>query len=389
MKQISYYDNGAGCYKFMDADIGGELEGNSTGEALPDIDGLPSQRFHRSADGRYEYFAAFNYTLRDDMNRRIRRRLYRKDTESGEMIEMLTKWDRSEFQMNNYAILGKSTFFTIASRADGGASQIYVVDLETDFDGENPREMWRGNAYPYGFNLSPDKTKMAFHLAGYDERLNPYGSYGINILSLKDYTIKHVCSEKDHLFFGPAWSPDGNVLMFSDCNSTNDHAHHFADVAVCDLNGNNFRRLTNGYPQYFSTSFGLEGHRMGGSTIPVWTNDSKILYSPMLPDSHPDCHFDSTQLSHEELIYDPSMGKGGCGFSILDPLTGDEEVIIPAVESEWNFRPHLSRDGEWLLYTHSEFGKAGEVRLMNMKDRTWRTITNGTNGLGADHARFV
>ena len=128
---------------------------------------------------------------------------------------------------------------------------------------------------------------------------------------------------------------------------------------------------------------------MGGSNFPTWTKDNRIIYSPMLPNSHPDCHFDPTQRNHEELIYDPSMGRGGCGLSIIDPETGEIEVITEAVEGSWDFRPKLSPDNKWLLYTHSEFDKAGEVRLRNMEDGTTRTITNGTDGKGADHASFV
>lgn len=128
---------------------------------------------------------------------------------------------------------------------------------------------------------------------------------------------------------------------------------------------------------------------MGGSNCPIWTPDSKIIYSPMLPDSHPDCHFDNTQRDHEELIYDPSMGKGGCGFSILDPKTGESKELTPAQEGCWDFRPRLSKDGKWLLYTHNEFGKAGEIKLRNMETGDIRFITNGKNGLGADHAAFA
>ena len=83
------------------------------------------------------------------------------------------------------------------------------------------------------------------------------------------------------------------------------------------------------------------------------------------------------------------MGKGGCGLSILDPQTGEAEALTPAIEGSWDFRPRLSSDNKWLLYTHSEFGKAGEVRLRNMETGETKFITNGHNGLGADHAAFI
>lgn len=387
MKKIRYYDNGTKKYSFIDIDSGSLTEDSSVG-TLPDIEGLPSQRFARSADGRYDYLWAFRYTLRDDMERKIRRRFFRKDNESGEMREMFTKWDRSGFQPNACFFLKDNLLFMIASYSYGD-NAAYIVDIESDFDGENVKEVWRTKGYPYGFHMNPKGTMLAFHIAGGDrDEFNPYGYYSINLME-PDGTRHLVCAEDGHLLFGPTWSPDGSLLVFQDCVPANDPGHHYTDIAVCNPDGTGFRRLTEGRPCYFATAFGLEGHRMGGSNCPIWTPDSKLICTPMLPGSHPDCRYDPTQRNHEELIYDPTMGKGGCGFILLDPITSEKRVITPAVEGCWDFRPCLSADGKQLLYTHSEFGKAGEIRLLNLESGEIRTITNGTDGLGADHAKFV
>ncbi len=384
--KIRYYDNAYAGYLYMDLDGSAPAKEPKT-TAIPDIDGLPAQLFAASANGQTEYYCAFKYTLRDDMARNIRRRFFAKDRPTGALREMFTAWDMSGFQPNNYMFLRDGLFFTVAS-FPGGDNAMFLVDTAADFDGANPREIFRSQAYPYGIQISPDGSQLAFHLAGHDEKLNPRGEYAINIIEA-DGKCHMACSEAGHLFFGPTWSPDGRLLVFQDCVPSLDPAHHFSDIAVCRPDGSGFRRLTSGRCHYFGTSFGLAGHRMGGSNCPIWTPDSKIIYSPMLPNSHPDCHFDPTQPNHEELIFDPGMGRGGSCLSILDPETGEDRALTELRRGSWDFRPCLSPDGAWLLYTHSEFGAAGEVRLMDMSTGAFRRITRGTDGLGADHARFV
>ena len=129
---------------------------------------------------------------------------------------------------------------------------------------------------------------------------------------------------------------------------------------------------------------------MGGSSCPVWTRDSKIICSLMAPGSHPDCRYDASQRNHEECVYDPSAGRGGSALCFLDPESGEKRQLTELREGCWDFRPHsLSPDGRELLYTHSEFGRASEIRLLDLESGAVRTVTNGKNGLGADHARFL
>lgn len=385
--KIEYYDRAQSRYLTLDIDSG-RAEEQQTPSAIPDIDGLPAQIFHTDADGRYEYYSAFRYTLRDDMARKIRRRFYQKDTLNGTYREMFTAWDRSAFQPNNYCFLRPGLFFTIASITETGENAAYFVDVEQDFDGAQPRLLWKTQAYPYSFHMSPDKTMLAYHLAGHDPQFNPQGVYAINLMDMNGER-RLVCSEPGHLFFGPSWSPDGEWLVFQDCLPEQDPAHHFSDIAVCKPDGSGFRRLTEKTSCYFATAFGLEGYRMGGSNCPIWTPDSRLIFSPMMEGSHPDCHFDGSQRSHEELIYDPSMGRGGCNLSLMDPKDGSVTALTEMCEGGWDFRPRLSKDGEWLLYTHSSFGCASEVRLLHMTTGERRVITSGTNGCGADHACFI
>ena len=384
---ISYYDKAESRYLAIN-------HGNGTAAEAPakkieaDIDGIPTEKFATSKDGKYDYLCAFHYTLRDDMERKIRRKFFIRNNDTNDITEMFTEWDRSNFQPNNYFFLKENLFFTIASFTETGENAAFICDISESITGKNAVELWRTTAYPYSFQMNPEQTRLAYHLAGYDKEFNPKGHYSINIMEL-DGTRHLVCSETGHLFFGPKWSPNGKWLVFQDCIPADDPAHHFSDIAICAPDGTNFKRLTSGQNCYFATSFGLENYRMGGSNFPIWTADSKLIYSPMLPNSHPDCHFDGTQRNHEELIFDSSMGRGGCGFSILDPETGKSSVLTPAVEGCWDFRPCLSKDNKWMLYTHSEFGKAGEIRLRNMGNGDTHIITNGTQGLGADHAAFI
>ena len=76
--KIQYYDRAMTRYLTLDPDSGSAEEMQAP-TATPDIDGLPAEKFHTDEDGRFEYYCAFRYTLRDDMERKIRRRFYRRD----------------------------------------------------------------------------------------------------------------------------------------------------------------------------------------------------------------------------------------------------------------------------------------------------------------------
>ena len=136
MKLISYYDkysaeNGKAQYLTLDIDSGTEVESPAE-SPFPDIDGTPAYKFGSSSDGKYTYIAAFKYTLRDDMERKIRRRLFRKDNETGELEEMFTKWDRSGLQMNKPTYIIKDASGQIVVRRFALPERLFGVGAHVE-----------------------------------------------------------------------------------------------------------------------------------------------------------------------------------------------------------------------------------------------------------------
>ena len=85
-------------------------------------------------------------------------------------------------------------------RDEGG--QIYNVSL----DGTDARPITQlGEGLPYGFDLSPDGTRLAYHLA------SPQG-YQIWTSDPFGQQRQLVAAHDDWLFFGPKWSPDGALI---------------------------------------------------------------------------------------------------------------------------------------------------------------------------------
>ena len=334
--------------------------------------------------GRCAFYSKVRYSLREDMARKLQYRFYLKDLISGKTEELFTNWDRSAFQVNTAIPMRDGRFFIIASRT-----------YEENFaciasrDGSRVQELWTTSGYPYGFAEAPQGGMFACHMALDDPEFNPGENvYSINTVSM-DGTRRLVYGGAGKLCFGPVWSPDGKWLAFQVYTTAEDPGHHFGDVMICREDGSEARQLGPEKSHYGATAYGLRDFRAGGTNWVQWTPEGKVLTSRMLPGSHPDCRFDASQANHEELVYDPSAGKGGCGFTEIDPVTGEETVLTPAVEGQWDFRAVFSPDGGKMLFTRCRFGEAAGLYLMDRKTGDIRFLTDGENHHGADHGAFL
>lgn len=381
MPKISLYDAGTNKYWIFDSDTG-IFSPTIADTSLPVREGWQSSSFGISVDGRYLFFRTEKYNLREACERKLRTEIYCRDLQTGEVTQMFTKWEECKnFAFGNILIVGDRFFVVACYERDQN------IMYSVDFDGADVVELWRSCAYPYGFSWSPDRSSITFHLANYDANDNPHGLYAIYHMDLQGKRT-HIYSEAGHLFFNEGWTPDGSLLVFHDCTPATDPGHHRSDLAVCRPGGTGLRRLTQGQSMLFATAFGLPEYRMGGSNYITWSKDGRMLYSKMLPGSNMDYHYDGTQGDHEEMIYDPSEGRGGCGFCLMDVHTGVETVLTPALEGQWDFRPRFSEDGSLLLYTHSEFDKPSQIRMLDLQSGQIRILTDGIDHKGVDHPCF-
>ncbi len=153
--------------------------------------------------------------------------------------------------------------------------QMYSMHL----DGTDAREFTRAaEGMPYGFSLSPDGRRVAFHLSS---------SQGYQVWTC-DLDGKHrvlVAAKPGHLYFGTSWSPDGKWILYVDCVPQKNPGHDWADVCVGRADGTEHRVLTTGGAMWFAATYGDPKTRGGGSNVPAWTPDGKILFPRALPNS--------------------------------------------------------------------------------------------------------
>ncbi len=350
-----------------------------TGALKPSVSGVICAK-----GSKYAYYSRLDkYDLQLDLARKLRSRWYRYDRDKETVEEMFVNWDCSAFQITQFWPMADGRFFIVASCTNGP-----VRGYSVTWDGSDVALLWETSGYPYSFEKSPSGDKFAYHLAGGEPPFNPLGRYyAINTMQM-DGTRQYVYHDDGFVCFGPIWSPDEQWLVFQKLNRTY-LGEQFADIAICRTDGSDYRQLTTDKPQYNDTSAGLPGHRTGGTNRPIWTPESKLIYSKRLPDAHSDARFDETQRNHEEWIYDPSMERGGCGLCLMDPFIGTETMLTDAVEGRWDFRPSLSPDGKILAFTRVVSGEAPAIYLMNRGTGEITFLTKGEDDLGADYPWFT
>ena len=137
--------------------------------------------------------------------------------------------------------------------------QIYNVRL----DGSDAREFTHaGEGMPYGLSLSPNKQRVAFHLA------TPTG-YQVWTSDLNGEKRQRIAADPNHLYFGTSWSPDGEAVLYVDCHYREDPGHDWADICVGKADGSQHRVLTTDQPMWFAATYGNRETRGGGSNLPA------------------------------------------------------------------------------------------------------------------------
>lgn len=154
------------------------------------------------------------YNLREDLARKLRPRFFRYDIIYGNTIELFTAWNCGDCQIQSVMPVNDGEHFLLSlSYTDGKNTVISINSV-----GDKRNTIFESDAYPYGFSLNREKTKLAFHIAGADGAYNPCGVYAINVMNTDGSRRTLVRAERDHLYFAPVWSYDGQWLAYPDCN---------------------------------------------------------------------------------------------------------------------------------------------------------------------------
>ncbi|MGE3818721.1 MAG: TolB family protein [Isosphaeraceae bacterium] len=252
-------------------------------------------------------------------------------------------------------------------------------------DGTDPRDFTRaGEGLPYGFSLSPDGKRVAFHLA------SPAG-YQVLTSDTEGRDRVVVAAAPGHLYFGTSWSPRGDWISYVDCKPDQDPGHDWADVCVGRPDGSEHRVLTQEGAMWFAATYGPADAHGGGSNVPSWTPDGAILFPRRTPGAKVPWRYrvGKPDLDHFNREFQPESARGGVGICRLDPRDGRTVDLTPPREGIWDFRCAASPDGASVVFCRAETGRGPTIWVMDADGTHARPIAKGVQDQGADHPRWL
>ena len=300
------------------------------------------------------------------------------DLDSGSLKEIATRERMAPFYTPQLLLNDDRMLVQVVRNKVG---QTFSMNL----DGSDAREFTRaGEGLPYGLNLSPDKRRVAWHIAG------PAG-YQIWTSDIAGGNRIKIAGQPGHLYFGPVWSPDGNWLAYQDCQPGEDPGHDWSDVCVGRPDGSEQRILTEGGAMWFGATYGNPANRGGGSNLVAWTHDNAILFPRRLPGSKVPWEFQPGRpdTDHFNREYKPDLARGGTEICRLDPRDSSVTRLTHSDPPVWDFRVSESSDGQWIVFCRAATGDVPAVWVMDAEGRHPRRITKGRDDRGADHPRWL
>jgi Tol biopolymer transport system component len=262
-----------------------------------------------------------------------------------------------------------------------GVGQIYNMRL----DGTDAREFTRaGEGMPYGLSASPDRRRVAFHLA------SPQG-YQVWTSDTAGADRVRIAADPEHLYFGTSWSPDGKWILYVDCLYRQEPGHDWADVCVGRADGSEHRVLTRDSAMWFAATYGDARTRGGGSNLPAWTRDGAILFPRRTPGAKVAWEYQPGRrdVDHFNRDYKPELARGGTEICRLDPRDGSVTALTHSDPPVWDFRASQSLDGRQIVFCRAATGAAPAIWVAGADGANAQRITQGVDDLGADHPRWL
>lgn len=300
------------------------------------------------------------------------------DFESETLTEICTR-DRLAVFYTPALLLSDERLLVQVVRDSGG--QIFSMNL----DGSDAREFTQlGEGLPYGLSLHPNGQRVAYHLA------SPQG-YQIWTSRVDGSDRVLAAAHPDHLYFGPRWSPDGSWLLFQACQFKQDPGHDWSDVCLVRPDGSDFRMLTQGQAMWFGATYGNPQNRGGGSNIAEWTHDGQVLFPGRLPGSKVAWEFQPQRpdVDHFNRDFKPELARGGTQISRLNPSDASIDLLTQSHPPVWDFRCSESPSARQVVFCRSETGGVPGLYVMGSDGSSPRLLTNGWEGRGADHPRWL
>ena len=300
------------------------------------------------------------------------------DLDSGSLEEIATRERMAPFYTPQLLVGDERMLVQVVRNKVG---QVFNMAL----DGSDAREFTRaGEGLPYGFSLSPDKQRVAFHLAG------PTG-YQVWTSDVNGGQRVRIAAQAGHLYFGPVWSPDSEWLAYQDCQPGTDPGHDWSDVCVSRADGSEQKSLTQGGAMWFAATYGNPQHRGGGSNMVAWTHDGAVLFPRRLPGSKVPWEFQSQRpdTDHFNRDFKPDSARGGTEICRLDPHDGSFDRLTHTDPPVWDFRASESPDGRWIVFCRAATGDVPAVWVMDGTGQKPRKLSKGLNDRGADHPRWL
>lgn len=294
------------------------------------------------------------------------------------LVEIATK-DRMAVFYTPALILSDERMLVQVVRNKVG--QIFSMNL----DGSDAHEFTRaGEGLPYGLAASPDGKRVSFHLA------SPQG-YQVWTSDTEGRNRVKLAAHPDHLYFGTAWSPDGQWVVYQDCLFKQDPGHDWSDLCIGRADGTEHRVLTQGQALWFAATYGSATQRGGGSNQPAWTPEGEILFSGRRPGSRVPWAYQAQRpdTDHFNRDFKPEEARGGSQIFRCDPRTGAIRALTPATEGVWDFRASASPDGKNIVFCRAATGGSPAIWMMNADGSNARPLTRGLDEKGADHPRWV
>lgn len=222
-----------------------------------------------------------------------------------------------------------------------GVSKPFVMDR----DGKNKRDVSaKGSGFSYGYSASPDGKKISYH-----------ENYQI-IISNSDGTGRIQVKTGHPFNFAPAWSPDGNWLLFVSGEHYDCHPH------IVRSDGSDLKKLADRggyrgvveklkYPDFHSES----------SDIPVWSADGQSVY------------YTAKVKSSIELMQ--------------TFLTGETRQLTFSEPGIRHYHPSVSPDGNWILFGSDRSGIM-QLYVARSDGSDQKAITNVAEGHQAMHGHW-